>query len=633
MSDIEFKDVKKVPKKNNLSVDDAPDVVPQDDDSFTPLPEGRMNKKRLREVSLEASSARVMYSVLIAVDRLAYAAVKNIQEDENPVAIEPKPVEIPLKKNRLKSLEPTDVEVANPSTPPSIEASLLSASPPHNTKVRQIRRRVKDLGWQEAQGKMSDDVSVDDADQQDDGPEAAGVAPEDKGDEEDTSGSVSAKSDSDKDERPPVARLDKPPTERMDETVTALSSPKSGDTVEAASISEETPLSSAISRKDTITPSETPATGVSSDLEVCQGKRRREDGDQNPREAKRITPPPDKEKAELPPAATKPSGFMAYAGTASPFATASKGTNIFGTTESKPTFGVTTAPKPQLPSAFSSIPSSTSSTSSAVFGSSGFSAYASVSSPFVTAKPTAGPVFGATSSPGSKSPSRSKSPARHINAFGPYTTRSGKFAAPPKSRPAKKPKRGADDALEGIATGSGSASGSGEEAEGSPEPAVSASFGDILSAKDSRPDDQSDDESEKAHFTDMQEVPTGEEGEATQFQVRAKLFELIPAPVSAWKERGVGTLKLNVNIKTGRARLLLRNDGVLRLVLNTSLFKGMDFGLGQDPRYVKFGLIVDKKIVLHTLRFGSVKHAAELLSHLRAYTPGPEDDRDSEEDV
>lgn len=78
-------------------------------------------------------------------------------------------------------------------------------------------------------------------------------------------------------------------------------------------------------------------------------------------------------------------------------------------------------------------------------------------------------------------------------------------------------------------------------------------------------------------------------------------------------------LKLNINENTGRARLggqffvevfvlisfkyqVLRTDGVLRLVLNAALFKGMDFSLGADPRYVKFGLVEDKKIVLYTLR-------------------------------
>lgn len=48
---------------------------------------------------------------------------------------------------------------------------------------------------------------------------------------------------------------------------------------------------------------------------------------------------------------------------------------------------------------------------------------------------------------------------------------------------------------------------------------------------------------------------TGEEDERTEYQVRAKLFAMAPPPVNGWKERGVGTLKLNVHKKSGRARL------------------------------------------------------------------------------
>lgn len=48
---------------------------------------------------------------------------------------------------------------------------------------------------------------------------------------------------------------------------------------------------------------------------------------------------------------------------------------------------------------------------------------------------------------------------------------------------------------------------------------------------------------------------TGEEDEITEYQVRAKLFAMTPGSDSGWKERGVGTLKLNVHNTTGRARL------------------------------------------------------------------------------
>jgi Ran-binding protein 3 len=46
-------------------------------------------------------------------------------------------------------------------------------------------------------------------------------------------------------------------------------------------------------------------------------------------------------------------------------------------------------------------------------------------------------------------------------------------------------------------------------------------------------------------------VATGEEDEETLYQTRGKLFVL--SPENQWKERGTGTLKLNVQ-KTDRSR-------------------------------------------------------------------------------
>lgn len=91
-------------------------------------------------------------------------------------------------------------------------------------------------------------------------------------------------------------------------------------------------------------------------------------------------------------------------------------------------------------------------------------------------------------------------------------------------------------------------------------------------------------------------VETGEEEEETMFSCRAKLFHF----EKEWKERGVGTIKLNVQqyaIKNEqqqaaeetppeqKARLIMRTDGVHRVVLNTPVFKGMKFGTpdGGEP--------------------------------------------------
>lgn len=74
------------------------------------------------------------------------------------------------------------------------------------------------------------------------------------------------------------------------------------------------------------------------------------------------------------------------------------------------------------------------------------------------------------------------------------------------------------------------------------------------------------------------------------FSCRAKLFHF----EKEWKERGVGTFKLNVHytvkndaddIPEQKARLIMRTDGVHRVVLNTPVFKGMQFGTpdGKEP--------------------------------------------------
>jgi Ran-binding protein 3 len=103
-------------------------------------------------------------------------------------------------------------------------------------------------------------------------------------------------------------------------------------------------------------------------------------------------------------------------------------------------------------------------------------------------------------------------------------------------------------------------------------------------------------------------VETGEEGETTVFSCRAKLFHF-DKQEKAWKERGVGLFKLNATAtetendydrwsrgsddseggevedptskdadNKRKARLLMRTDGVLRVVLNVPVFKGMIVG-------------------------------------------------------
>ncbi|KIX02337.1 uncharacterized protein Z518_08278 [Rhinocladiella mackenziei CBS 650.93] len=85
-----------------------------------------------------------------------------------------------------------------------------------------------------------------------------------------------------------------------------------------------------------------------------------------------------------------------------------------------------------------------------------------------------------------------------------------------------------------------------------------------------------------------QEVETGEEDEETVFSCRAKLYHF----EKEWKERGVGVFKINIRYESRmfspmerKARLIMRTDGVHRVVLNTPVFKDMNVGThdGKEP--------------------------------------------------
>lgn len=86
-------------------------------------------------------------------------------------------------------------------------------------------------------------------------------------------------------------------------------------------------------------------------------------------------------------------------------------------------------------------------------------------------------------------------------------------------------------------------------------------------------------ETENGHGTSKakeEKIDSGEEGEEEMFRSRAKLYVLEGKDSNArWKERGVGALKINKNKESGCARLLMRTEATLRVVLNAALFKSI----------------------------------------------------------
>ncbi|EFN63981.1 E3 SUMO-protein ligase RanBP2 [Camponotus floridanus] len=89
-------------------------------------------------------------------------------------------------------------------------------------------------------------------------------------------------------------------------------------------------------------------------------------------------------------------------------------------------------------------------------------------------------------------------------------------------------------------------------------------------------------ESDDVHFSpviplpDKIEVKTGEENEEVLYSHRAKLFRF-DTTVKEWKERGLGDIKLLRHKETGKLRLIMRRDHVLKLCLNHHLSGELEF--------------------------------------------------------
>ncbi|KAJ5805060.1 hypothetical protein N7474_010947, partial [Penicillium riverlandense] len=131
-------------------------------------------------------------------------------------------------------------------------------------------------------------------------------------------------------------------------------------------------------------------------------------------------------------------------------------------------------------------------------------------------------------------------------------------------------------------------------------------FGAEESEDDETGNDEDEDEPTAGAFEEektderffQQTIETGEEEEENLFACKAKLFHFSD---KEWKERGIGTFKINTKKdsdgKLG-ARMIMRADGAFRVMLNSPVFKGMNFGdaEGAEP--------ASKQILLASLEEG-----------------------------
>lgn len=123
-----------------------------------------------------------------------------------------------------------------------------------------------------------------------------------------------------------------------------------------------------------------------------------------------------------------------------------------------------------------------------------------------------------------------------------------------------------------------------------------------------------------------QEIKSGEESEETIYQVNAKLYQLSDLK-DGWKERGVGTIKVNKNINTEKARLVMRSRGILKVILNLPLVKGFNIQRGfpgslQSEKFIRMITVDDNKApVQYAVKAGKEDTIQELYESIIKQVP------------
>ncbi|GAO47314.1 hypothetical protein G7K_1522-t1 [Saitoella complicata NRRL Y-17804] len=282
-----------------------------------------------------------------------------------------------------------------------------------------------------------------------------------------------------------------------------------------------------------------------------------------------------------------------------------------------------------------------------IFGSgSAFGGGASAASPFGALTSNASP-FGALSSSASpfaslasgKSPFASGASSSNASPFGSSTALSGFGAYAGQSAfgkvttsvsPSKKPKTAdGEDENDDNKSGEEEDKEQGEKKDGG--------FSSMLeNVKDEEKSGGDDEKYVQVKGLSEQEVKTGEEEETTVYNSKAKLFSF-DTKEQAWKERGVGTLRVNLyqDKKLG-GRIVMRADAVYRVILNVKLFKNMKIETSKDAvmneKSIRFSALEEGKLVMFTVRVGNANTALDLAKAITDSLPEEAKEGDEEKE-
>lgn len=245
---------------------------------------------------------------MASIVNLTTRATPAIQDDDQVDTSELKGDRIPAKKNRLQSISPEDEDEdeTTPHTPPTATSALPITSPAHESKVTHIGQRVKDLSWKDNNPNASDSLVPDLESDEQMISNKSSPTPQDPFTDE-------AAVDQIPPEQPlPTVDIPEENVQMSQDPVAPQTAedfselpgvqPSTSDTIQMEpDADKERPLKrklDAPATDDTLTKS----------LSQDSAKRPRDqsDVDDNPREAKRITPPPASEAVRAAPVVETP---------------------------------------------------------------------------------------------------------------------------------------------------------------------------------------------------------------------------------------------------------------------------------------------------------------------------------------
>ncbi|CCH44352.1 RANBP2-like and GRIP domain-containing protein 5 [Wickerhamomyces ciferrii] len=127
---------------------------------------------------------------------------------------------------------------------------------------------------------------------------------------------------------------------------------------------------------------------------------------------------------------------------------------------------------------------------------------------------------------------------------------------------------------------------------------------------------------------EKKEIKSGEEGEEQVFTCRAKLYALDFAKVSeGWKERGIGNIHVNKALDTEKkSRIIMRSIGLLKVILNTPLVKGLEVNKGMpsslaSEKFIRITIVEDGKPMQYALKTGNPETTTDLFNAIDDLIP------------